>query len=127
MKRRVYWVAAAVVWLGFALSLWTFFLVRGPAHRSGTLAVDGLSGPVDVLRDTLGVPHIWAESVEDAVFAQGFVHASDRLWQLDMFRRVATGRLSEILGEATLSSDRFLRTLGIARAAERTLPSFMIV
>lgn len=99
--------------------LWTFFLVRGPAHRTGTLAVDGLSGPVDVLRDTLGVPHIWAGSVEDAVFAQGFVHASDRLWQIEMFRRVATGRLSEIFGEATLSSDRFLRTLGIARAAER--------
>lgn len=119
MKRVFFWVASAVVWLGFALSLWAFFLVRGPAHRSGTLAVDGLSGPVDVLRDTLGVPHLWAESVEDAVFAQGFVHASDRLWQIEMFRRVATGRLSEIFGEATLSSDRFLRTLGMARAAER--------
>ncbi len=121
MRRILFRVASAVLWLGFALILWTFFLVRGPAHRSGTLSVDGLSGPVDVLRDSLGVPHIWAESVEDAVFAQGFVHASDRLWQLEMFRRVATGRLSEIFGEASLSSDRFLHTLGIGRAAERSV------
>ncbi|GMR12135.1 MAG: penicillin acylase family protein [Gemmatimonadota bacterium] len=121
MKRALFLAASSVAWLGFALILWTFFLVRGPAPRSGMLAVDGLGGPVDVLRDTLGVPHVWAESVEDAVFAQGFVHASDRLWQIEMFRRVATGRLSEIFGDATLSSDRFLRTLGMARAAERAV------
>lgn len=119
MRRVAFLVVSAVIWLGLAVTAWGFFLVRGPAHGTGTLALEGLSGPVDILRDSLGVPHIWAETVEDAIFAQGFVHASDRLWQIEMFRRVASGRLSELYGEVTLESDRFLRTLGMARAAER--------
>ena len=75
---------------------------------------------MEVLRDSLGVPHVWAGSVADAAFAQGYLHATDRLWQLEMFRRIAQGRLSELFGEETLDADRFLRTLGLARAGSET-------
>ncbi len=83
----------------------------------------GLEQPVEILRDSLGVPHVWAGSLADAVFAQGYLHATDRLWQLEMFRRVAHGRLSELFGEETLDADRFLRALGLARAGRETAVS----
>ncbi len=83
----------------------------------------GLEQPVEILRDSLGVPHVWAGSLADAVFAQGYLHATDRLWQLEMFRRVAQGRLSELFGEETLDADRFLRALGLARAGRETAVS----
>ena len=75
---------------------------------------------MEVLRDSLGVPHVWAGSLADAVLVQGYLHATDRLWQLEMFRRVAQGRLSELFGEETIPADRFLRTLGLGRAARAT-------
>jgi len=74
---------------------------------------------VEVYRDAWGVPHIYASSLEDLYFAQGYVHAQDRLWQMEFQRRVGHGRLSEVLGEATLDTDRFLRTIGTGRAAQR--------
>ena len=91
-------------------------LVTGPAPASGELVLPGLEEPVEVMRDSLGVPHVWASSMADAVLAQGYLHATDRLWQMEMFRRVAQGRLSELFGEETVEADRFLRTLGLARA-----------
>ena len=87
----------------------------------GALALSGLKAKVDIVRDRHGVPHIYAGSVEDAHFALGFVHAQDRLWQMEMSRRIGGGRMSEILGPATLDADKFLRTLGVRRAAEATL------
>src|SRR5690606_28536603 len=87
-----------------------------PDYDRGAV-VDGLAAEVEVWRDSLAVPHIWAETEEDLYFAQGYVHAQDRLWQMELFRRVAEGRLSEIFGERTLETDRFLRTLGLWRAA----------
>ena len=89
----------------------------------GTLALPGLGAPIEVIRDENAVPHIYAESAEDALFALGFVHAQDRLFQMDFQRRVGAGRLSEVLGDATLETDKFLRTLGVYRSAERTLPN----
>lgn len=85
----------------------------------GEVAVRGLTAPVEIVRDRNGIPHIRAKSVNDAYFALGFVHAQDRLWQMDMSRRVGAGRLSEIVGEAGLEIDRLMRTLGIYRLAER--------
>jgi penicillin G amidase len=82
-----------------------------------SVAVAGLTGPVEVWRDSLAVPHLWAGTEEDLYFAQGYVHAQDRLWQMEMLRRVAEGRLSELFGQRTVESDRFLRTLGLWRAA----------
>jgi penicillin amidase len=84
----------------------------------GEIMVPGLGAPVEVLRDEHGVPHIFAQSEADAQFALGFVHAQDRLWQLEMNRRIAAGRLAEVLGTGALDTDRFLRTLGIRRVAE---------
>jgi penicillin amidase len=98
------------------------FLRRTLPVTSGEIAVAGVTAPVEILRDRYGIPHIFAQSEEDAHFALGFVHAQDRLWQLEMNRRVAAGRLSEVLGAAGLETDRFLRTLGIRRAAEANLP-----
>jgi penicillin amidase len=111
-------VVAVVITLAVAaLGTW---LVRRPWPKvKGTMAVPGLSAPVDVIRDTWGVPHIYAQSEHDLFFAQGYVHAQDRLWQMEFNRRIASGTLSAVLGEATLKSDRFLRTIGLRRAAER--------
>ena len=85
---------------------------------SGTLALPGFDKPVEIIRDKEGVAHIFAASEADAAAALGFAHAQDRLWQLEMNRRIAAGRLSEIVGEPGLETDRFLRTIGIRRTAE---------
>jgi penicillin G amidase len=85
------------------------------AQIDGTLMTSGLTKPVEVLRDQWGVPHIYAQNNHDLFFAQGFVHAQDRLWQMELDRRLASGRLSEIFGETTLETDRATRTLGFRR------------
>lgn len=86
---------------------------------AGSQSVAGLGGGVDIVRDRAGVPHIYAASRADAYLALGFVHAQDRMWQMDLNRRVAAGRLAEILGPSALDFDRLLRTLGLYRLAER--------
>ena len=90
---------------------------RLPQTR-GNLNLKGLEAPVEVLRDRWGIPHIYAHNAPDAVFAQGFVHAQERLWQMEFTRRMVAGRLAEVLGEAALSFDRVLRTLGLRQVAE---------
>ncbi|NNF37220.1 MAG: penicillin acylase family protein [Gemmatimonadetes bacterium] len=74
-----------------------------------TIEVPGLGAPVEILRDPWGVPHIYAEDIDDLFFAQGFVQAQDRLWQMDLYRRAGEGRLAEILGPDALPHDRFAR------------------
>jgi penicillin amidase len=85
----------------------------------GRLTISGLTSKVDIVRDAEAIPHIYAGSTDDAYFALGFVHAQDRLWQLEMNRRIPAGRMAEILGPSALDTDRFLRTLGVRRNAER--------
>ncbi len=87
----------------------------------GRTSVTGLSGPVIVIRDAHGVPTIQANSLDDVFFAQGYVTAQDRLWEMDIMRRVASGQLSEVLGEDTLQFDREQRILGLRAAAEHSL------
>jgi penicillin amidase len=91
---------------------------------SGTLRIGGrAAGPAAAVRietDRHGIPTIRASSIPDALFGLGYVHARDRLWQMEFERRLGTGRLAEILGEDLLSADRFLRTIGFRRAAEET-------
>lgn len=77
-----------------------------------------LKAPVRIERDRHGIPSISAQSIADAVFALGFVHAQDRLWQMETHRRIGAGRLAEVFGEAALDNDRFLRALGVRRAAQ---------
>jgi penicillin amidase len=97
------------------------YLRRSLPATEGTIPIPGLDAPVEILRDADGVPHIFARSANDAYFALGFVHAQDRLWQMEIDRRIAAGRLAELLGAKALDADRFLRTLGARRAAEANL------
>src|SRR6476646_4222915 len=90
-------------------------------RRSGTVRVAGLSGPVRIETDALGIPTIRAGSPLEAAFGLGYVHARDRLWQMELQRRIGSGRLSEILGERLVETDRFLRTVGFRRAAAAAL------
>ncbi len=99
---------------------------HSPIRRSwprvkGVLTVPGLIASVQVIRDSYGVPHIYAQNLRDLFFAQGYVHAQDRLWQMDFQRRIGHGRLSEIFGKGTLEIDRIQRILGIGRSAQQDL------
>jgi penicillin G amidase len=87
-------------------------------QTTGRTRITGLDGEVEIVRDRAGVPHIFATTDHDAFMALGYVHAQDRLWQMEMNRRIGAGRLSEILGDATLDVDKFQRTMGYYRAAE---------
>lgn len=95
-----------------------FYLLSSLQSYEADFNVSGVSQVVDIIRDKDAIPHIYAKSDEDAYFALGFVHAQDRLWQMNMQRRISQGRLSEIAGSSTLSIDKFLRTLSIYRSAE---------
>jgi len=111
----------AVLVLGETVLGGYFYLRLSLPETEGEFTIAGLDSPVEILRDAHGIPHIFARSERDAQFALGFVHAQDRLWQLEMNRRIASGRLAEILGPAALDTDRFLRTVGIRRVAEANL------
>ncbi len=79
---------------------------------SGRITMPGLTAPVEVLRDGYGVPQIYADTAEDLFFAQGYVHAQDRFYEMDSRRHVAAGRLSELYGPSQLQTDAYVRTLG---------------
>ncbi len=113
--------ALLVIALAFVSVLIVTWLRTSLPEIDGTLALRGLGGPVEVIRDANGVPHIFADRVNDAYFGLGFTHAQDRLWQMEMTRRIGAGRLSEIFGNRTLKIDRFIRTLGLYRAAQAQL------
>jgi penicillin amidase len=108
--------------VGIAGAGYYFVKNRFLPQTRGNLKINGLIDPVEVIRDHWGIPHIYARNETDLMFAQGFVHAQDRLWQMDFQRRVVAGRLSEILGEVALPLDRWMRILVMRRAAERDAP-----
>jgi penicillin amidase len=112
-----YWVFTILIVTTAALTWW--FIYRPLPQTDGSISLPGLQHEVTAERDLWGVPHIRAASVEDLAEAQGYVMAQDRLWQMDLLRRVARGQLSEILGPRTLPIDKEFRTYGFARAAER--------
>lgn len=97
------------------------YVNRSLPELEGEQALAGLQSDVTVIRDDAGVPHISAETNEDLFYAQGYVTAQDRLFQMEMSRRQASGRLSEVAGEAALTQDKYFRTLGLRRAAEASL------
>ena len=90
-------------------------------ETSGRLMVPGLKGQVEVLRDSYGVPHIYADNPEDLFLAQGYVHAQDRFFEMDFRRHLAAGRLSELFGPSQVETDAYVRTLGWRRVAEQEL------
>jgi penicillin amidase len=121
-KAAKHWLVAlgsvlVLIALIFCAILW---IVRSPFPRTtGTLSARGLQADVEILRDRYGVPHIRAQGMHDLYFAQGYVTAQDRFWQMDFWRRIGAGRLSEIFGASTLGTDMYLRTVGFRRIAEQ--------
>lgn len=103
--------------LGFLIGSWRWIHTSLPVVQGETKLL-GLLQPVTIVRDANGVPYIRAENDTDAYFALGFAHAQDRLWQMDLQRRVAAGRLAEIAGRGALANDRFFRTLGLQQRVE---------
>jgi penicillin amidase len=127
-RDRPGWVrgtAYTAVLVTVALIVASFFAVdtvrKSFPQTSGTLDVPGLSSEVTVVRDAQGVPQIYAETAEDLFFAQGFVQAQDRFFEMDVRRHITSGRLSEMFGEDTLETDKVVRTLGWRRVAEKEL------
>ena len=88
---------------------------------SGDISLVGISKETSVYFDDYGIPHIYAENELDAITALGYVHAQDRLWQMELIRRIAPGRLSEIFGEEMLKNDQFFVSLGIEEASEKSI------
>ena len=117
MLKKALWVLLIVLVSGVLAAL--FYAWRALPPLDGSLRVPGLTDAVQVLRDDADVTHIKASNPQDAWFALGYVHAQERAWQLAFNRRVMHGTLSELLGPATLETDRLLRTLDIMGAAER--------
>ncbi len=120
MNRHSTTITAGLAALTGLLAMGYRLLLRRPLARTrGTLRLPGLQGKVEILRDRWGVPHIYAGEEHDLMFAQGFVHAQDRLWQMDFQRRLVAGRLSEVMGPVTLPVDRWIRILGMRHVAEQ--------
>jgi penicillin amidase len=88
-------------------------------HIDGEIRLKGLERSVSIIRDRWGVPHLYAQTTRDLFFAQGFVHAQDRLWQMELRRRISSGRLAEVFGPGSLRRDIFSRTLGFQRGLDR--------
>ncbi|MBI4228461.1 MAG: penicillin acylase family protein, partial [Deltaproteobacteria bacterium] len=118
--RRLKWLVLVMVLLISLLCISTYFMLRKtrPALE-GSRVVAGLASPLKIVRDIYAIPHILAENHRDLFFAQGFVTAQDRLWQMDLTRRIALGRLSEIFGEQTVEMDYFLRAFEIEDLARK--------
>ncbi|ELK46071.1 penicillin acylase family protein [Halobacillus sp. BAB-2008] len=121
-KKVTLWTAGVIVLLVVsALIFVNVYINRSLPQVSGEKQLDGLEGQVTITRDADGIPHIKAENTADLFRAQGYVQAQDRLFQMELARRQASGRLSEVVGEATVDQDRYFRTLGLRRAAEKSL------
>lgn len=113
-------LAVSALLVGTALGAlgWTY---RSLPRWSGTAVVAGSQAAIRIVREPSGIPHVFAENEPDAYFGLGYVHAQDRLWQLELDRRLASGRLAEIFGRDALPRDRLFRTLGFRRAAAQKL------
>ena len=124
MTRLFHWtfrLATTLVILSVAFSTLAYYLARQSLPQySKTTNLPGLEDRLDIVRDTYNVPHIYGKSDHDTMFGLGYAHAQDRLWQMSILRRTAQGKLSEIFGAKTLSSDKFFRRLDIYSAAKKS-------
>ncbi|MHA2298984.1 MAG: penicillin acylase family protein [Candidatus Hodarchaeales archaeon] len=93
----------------------------GSTYTSGTVVISGIDNEVTIIRDSWGIPHIYGNSQKDVVFALGYCHAQDRLFQMDLTLRQGMGRLSEIMGSSTLAMDKYSLRQGLMKAAQETL------
>ncbi|MGI9551491.1 MAG: penicillin acylase family protein [Aurantibacter sp.] len=117
--KKIGWVLVAILGI-LALTAGVFTYSVSPDY-DGERTLTGLSNPVNVHYDTYGIPHIYAENEKDAIRALGYVHAQDRLWQMELLRRVGRGGLSEVFGADLIETDKMFLSLGIDEATERTL------
>ena len=124
LLRAGLWLSGLSLLVGLAISL--VYLYSAHSTISGKRVIKSLGDSVVITFDEVDIPHIKAKSQADAYFALGYLHASERSWQMEMNRRIASGRLSEILGNDTVKIDRFMRTLGIKRAAERQFDRYPV-
>lgn len=126
-RRLATWSLAALALLALAAAGAFGLAQRTVAPLSGALALDGLGGTVEIMLDADAVPHVFADGKDDVYVGLGFLHAQNRLWQMELMRRAGQGRLSEVFGTATLDRDRFVRTLDVygqaRRAFERLKPA----
>ena len=122
-RARIFlWILLVLLLIMAAALGYAYYVAHAALPQlDGQLQVIGLSAPVTVTRDVHGVPAIEAASLDDLFFAQGYITAQDRLWQMDIMRRYGSGELSEILGEDTLKLDREQRILGLRAAAKKSL------
>ena len=102
-----------------------FFINQHKPNYNESIALNGIQSQVNIHYDQYAIPHIYAEHPSDAYMALGYVHAKDRLWQMEILRRIAPGRLSEIFGEGVLETDRFFRVLGMAQQSKDESDRFM--
>src|SRR5688572_22860211 len=116
LKRVVIGVVSLVVVIALAVVI--YLQTTKPTYQ-GELVLQGLQQPVEVLYDSYGVPHIYAQNSDDAYFAIGYVNAQDRLFQMEMLRRAAVGSLSEVLVSDLIKVDTLFRTLGLNKLAEK--------
>jgi penicillin amidase len=122
--KGIFWLGSIILFLCVAAGL--IYLASAQTSPSGKRLIKSLGDTVAINFDESDIPHIQAKSSSDALFALGYLHASERSWQMEVNRRLASGRLSEILGKETLAIDRFIRTLGIKHAAEKQFDRYPI-
>ncbi len=116
------YLAVAVVLLLVVTTVLAVAVVRRPLPQTGgEVELPGLAGSAEVVRDEHGIPQVYADTTDDLMRAQGYVHAQERFYEMDVRRHVTAGRLSELFGETGLETDKFIRTLGWRRVAEREL------
>jgi len=124
VRRVLIWLVSVLLILVIIVIGGSNIAVRKATPQSfpqvtGEIHISGLEGPVDVYRDSMGIPHIYATTRHDLFEAQGYVHAQDRFWQMDVWRHIGSGRLAEMFGQSQVETDAFLRTLGWRQIAEK--------
>ncbi|MFM8759991.1 MAG: penicillin acylase family protein, partial [Polynucleobacter victoriensis] len=129
-KKNIGWTRilglAIAVLLIITLTALSVYWLSTKDKLNAELIAPGINNPVTIKFDDNAIPHISANNLEDAWYTLGFLHATERPWQMEFNRRLASGKLSEILGPETVGVDKFIRTLGIRRAAEKQYENYPI-
>jgi penicillin G amidase len=114
--KKIFLIIFALIGILF-LSVWIYLINTRPDYE-GTIELKGLHEKVEVVFDEYGIPHIYGENEEDVFHALGYVHAQERLFQMELMRRVGSGRLAEVMGPEMEDVDKFFRTIGVAKISE---------
>ncbi|MCK5906437.1 MAG: penicillin acylase family protein [Flavobacteriales bacterium] len=124
MKKVIYFFFSLFAFLSIVL-IGIYYYADGTApNYNFSIKSSAVSSEVEIIFDDNAVPHIYAETEKDAMYALGYVHATERLWQMDLIRHVGAGELSELFGEKTIDNDKFLRTIGINKTAKQSVIDF---